>query len=145
MQMASAQDLVVEMISGDETEYDMATVSKLILTSKGRMTVMKSDGTSDNFDLSTIRKVAFSPEDAQTAVEDAVAPSKPVLKVYPNPAKDEITVEGANDDILIFSANGGLLSTTKAADRAVINVSSLADGVYILRSGKSAARIIKTK
>ena len=145
MQMASAQDLVVEMISGDETEYDMATVSKLILTSKGRMTVMKSDGTSDNFDLSTIRKVAFSPEDAQTAVEDAVAPSKPVLQVYPNPAKDEITVEGANDDILIFSANGGLVSTMKAADRAVINVSSLADGVYILRSGKSAARIIKTK
>ncbi|MBR2178378.1 MAG: T9SS type A sorting domain-containing protein, partial [Paludibacteraceae bacterium] len=87
--------------------------------------------------------VVFSAENVSAVSEaDSKASS---LKVYPNPAKNEITVEGANADILIFSANGGLVSTTKAADKAVINVSSLADGVYVLRSGKSAARIIKTK
>jgi len=104
---------------------------------------VKTDKSEDVKSISATRKVVFSAEDApSTAIAET---SASVLKVYPNPAKNEITVEGANADILIFSANGGLVSSTKAADKAVINVSSLADGVYVLRSGKSAARIIKTK
>lgn len=143
MQIASASSLVVEALDGTTQVYDMAAVSKLDFTTSGSLKVLKTDGTADTKAISTTRKVVFSAEDAPTtAISEA---SASVLKVYPNPAKSEITVEGAENDILIFSANGGLVFTTKAADKAVINVSSLADGVYILRSGKSAARIIKTK
>ena len=144
MQIASASSLVVEALDGTTQVYDMAAVSKLDFTTSGSLKVLKTDGTADTKAISTTRKVVFSAEDAPaTAIAENSSAS--VLKVYPNPAKNEITVEGASDDILIFSANGGLVSSTKAADKAVINVSSLADGVYVLRSGKSAVRIIKTK
>jgi len=144
IQTLSAQSLVVEALDGTTQVYDMAVVSKLDFTTSGSLKVLKTDGTADTKAISETRKVVFSAEDAPiTAISESSKAS--ALKVYPNPAKNEITVEGANDDILIFSANGGLVSTTKTADKAVVNVSSLADGVYVLRSGKSAARIIKTK
>ena len=143
IQTLSAQSLVVEALDGTTQVYDMAVVSKLDFTTSGSLKVLKTDGTADTKAISETRKVVFSAEDApSTAIAETSAST---LKVYPNPAKNEITVEGANDDILIFSANGSLVSTTKAADKAVINVSSLADGVYVLRSGDSSARIIKTK
>ena len=141
MQIASAQSLVVEALDGTTQVYDMAAVSKLDFTTSGSLKVVKTDKSEDVKSISETRKVVFSAENV-SAVSEAESQVS-ALKVYPNPAKNEITVEGANADILIFSANGGLVSTTKAADKAVINVSSLADGVYVLRSGKSAARIIK--
>ena len=143
IQTLSAQSLVVEALDGTTQVYDMAAVSKLDFTTSGSLKVVKTDGTADTKAISKTRKVVFSTENV-SAVSEADSKAS-VLKVYPNPAKSEITVEGAENDILIFSANGGLVSTTKAADKTVINVSSLADGVYVLRSGKSAARIIKTK
>ncbi|MBR0498229.1 MAG: T9SS type A sorting domain-containing protein [Paludibacteraceae bacterium] len=143
MQIASAQSLVVEALDGTTQVYDMAAVSKLDFTTSGSLKVVKTDKSEDVKSISETRKVVFSAENV-SAVSEAESQVS-ALKVYPNPAKNEITVEGANADILIFSANGSLVSTTKAADKAVINVSSLADGVYVLRSGKSAARIIKTK
>ena len=143
MQIASAQSLVVEALDGTTQVYDMAVVSKLDFTTSGSLKVVKTDKSEDVKSISATRKVVFSAENV-SAVSEADSKAS-ALKVYPNPAKSEITVEGAENDILIFSANGGLVSTTKAADKTVINVSSLADGVYILRSGDSAARIIKTK
>ena len=143
IQTLSAQSLVVEALDGTTQVYDMAAVKKLDVTTSGSLTGLKTDGTADTKAISKTRKVVFSTENVSAVFE---ADSKAsVLKVYPNPAKNEITVEGAENDILIFSANGNLVSTTKAADKTVINVSSLADGVYVLRSGDSAARIIKTK
>ena len=143
MQMVSASILVVEALDGTMQVYDMGVVSKLDFTTSGSLKVVKTDKSEDVKSISATRKVVFSTENV-SAVSEADSKAS-VLKVYPNPAKNEITVEGANDDILIFSANGSLVSTTKAADKAVINVSSLADGVYVLRSGDSSARIIKTK
>ena len=143
MQMVSASILVVEALDGTMQVYDMGVVSKLDFTTSGSLKVVKTDNSEDVKSISATRKVVFSTENV-SAVSEADSKAS-VLKVYPNPAKNEITVEGANADILIFSANGGLVSTTKAADKAVINVSSLADGVYILRSGDSSVRIIKTK
>ena len=143
MQMVSASILVVEALDGTMQVYDMGVVSKLDFTTSGSLKVVKTDKSEDLKTISATRKVVFSAENV-SAVSEADSKAS-VLKVYPNPAKNEITVEGANDDILIFSANGSLVSTTKAADKAVINVSSLADGVYVLRSGDSSARIIKTK
>ena len=142
-QIASASSLVVEALDGTTQVYDMAQVDKLDFTTSGSMKVVKTDNSEDIKSISATRKVVFSAEDAPTT---AIAETSAfVLKVYPNPAKNEITIEGASSDIVIFSANGTPVMSVKADDKVVFDVSSLADGVYILRSGKSAARIIKTK
>ena len=143
MQMASASSLVVKALDGTTQVYDMAQVDKLDFTTSGSMKVVKTDNSEDIKSISATRKVVFSAEDAPTTASAETSTS--VLKVYPNPAKNEITIEGASSDIVIFSANGTPVMSVKADDKVVFDVSSLADGVYILRSGKSAARIIKTK
>ena len=143
-QIASASSLVVEALDGTTQVYDMAQVDKLDFTTSGSLKVVKTDGTADTKAISATRKVVFSAEDVPvTAISESSSVS--ALKVYPNPARNEITVEGASEDIVILSANGTPVLKVKAEDKAVINVSSFTDGVYILRSGKSAARIIKTK
>ena len=142
-QIASASSLVVEALDGTTQVYDMAQVDKLDFTTSGSMKVVKTDNSEDIKSISATRKVVFSAEDAPTTAIAETSAS--VLRVYPNPAKNEITIEGASSDIVIFSANGTPLMSVKADDKVVFDVSSLADGVYILRSGKSAARIIKTK
>ena len=143
MQFVFTSSIIVEALDGTSQVYDMENVNKLDFTNYGNLMVVKTDGTSDTKAISATRKVVFSSEDAPaTAISESQASA---LKVYPNPAKNELTVEGANDDIFIFSANGNLISRIKAEDKAVINVSSFTDGVYILRSGDSAVRIIKSK
>ena len=142
-QIASASSLVVEALDGTTQVYDMAQVDKLDFTTSGSMKVVKTDNSEDIKSISATRKVVFSAEDAPTTAIAETSAS--VLRVYPNPAKNEITIEGASSDIVIFSANGTPVMSVKADDKVVFDVSSLADGVYILRSGKSAARIIKTK
>lgn len=142
--LAFASSIIVEALDGTTQVYDMASVSKLDFTDSGNLKVVKTDGTVDTKSVSATRKVVFSAEDAPaTTVSESSSAS--ALKVYPNPAKNELTVDGASDDILIFSASGSLISRTKAEDKTVINVSSFADGVYILRSGDSAVRVIKSK
>jgi hypothetical protein len=138
----SAASLVVEALDGTTQVYDMASVSKLDFTSSGNLSVVKSDGTADVKSLSVTRKVVFSAENVATSAAEFSVVS---LKVYPNPAKYEITVEGAEGDVLLFASNGNLVSTTKAEAKTVVNLSALADGVYVLRCGNGAARIIKTK
>ena len=143
MQFVFTSSIIVEALDGTSQVYDMESVNKLDFTNYGNLKVVKTDGTSDTKAISVTRKVVFSSEDAPaTAISESQTSA---LKVYPNPAKDEITVEGANDDIFIFSANGNLISRIKAEDKVVINVSSFTNGVYILRSGDSAVRIIKSK
>lgn len=143
MQFVFTSSIIVEALDGTSQVYDMENVNKLDFTNYGNLKVVKTDGTSDTKAISATRKVVFSSEDAPaTAISESQASA---LKVYPNPAKSELTVEGANDDIFIFSANGNLISRIKAEDKAVINVSSFTNGVYILRSGDSAVRIIKSK
>lgn len=142
--VASASSLVVEALDGTTQIYDMAAVSKLDFTDSGNLKVVKANGTAYTKAISSTRKVVFSAEDAPATVV-AESSSASALKIYPNPAKNELTVEGASDDILIFSASGSLVSRIKAEDRTVINVSSFADGIYVLRSGDSAVRVIKSK
>jgi hypothetical protein len=72
------------------------------------------------------------------------------VKVYPNPAGDQLTIEGAEvgDKVSISSMVGQqVLSTAINNDKQTLNVSSLPAGSYILmlsgKSGTSSVRIVK--
>ena len=99
--MVSASSLVVEALDGTTQVYDMAAVSKLDFTTSGSLKVVKTDKSEDVKSISATRKVVFSAENV-SAVSEADSKAS-ALKVYPNPAKSEITVEGAENDILIFN------------------------------------------
>ena len=67
------------------------------------------------------------------------------LSVYPNPARDRIRIEGleAGSTVQVFNATGQLVMTASAGEKADIDVSELASGLYLVRSGKSSATFVK--
>ncbi len=62
------------------------------------------------------------------------------LRLYPNPSSNVITIENAQETIEIFSANGALIKRSK---NNKVDLSKQPSGVYIIRSGKQSARVIK--
>jgi hypothetical protein len=69
------------------------------------------------------------------------------LYIYPNPAKDILTIEGSYKSVDVFDILGNLVLSSEATKN--INVSSLADGVYMLNikteNGIVAKKITITK
>ena len=67
--------------------------------------------------------------------------------IYPNPAKDVITVASSelqNETYTVFSISGQTLMQGKLqGETTTVNVSSLASGVYILKAGNYAGRFVK--
>lgn len=62
---------------------------------------------------------------------------KLVVSVYPNPARNSITITGllATNRVEIFAANGKLLSSqiSNGSSAQVFNISSFAAGVYFIK------------
>ena len=141
-QTASASNLIVEAIDGTSLTYTMESVRMVDFTTAGSLKIVKTDGTADTKSISDTRKLIFTSQ-PQTAASEACSSS---FKVFPNPVSDELTVVDAKGDILLFTASGNLISKTKANDDStVIPVNNLTDGIYILRNGNNAVKIIKSK
>jgi uncharacterized repeat protein (TIGR02543 family) len=76
---------------------------------------------------------------------DAASP----ISVYPNPATDLVTVESseikAGDKIGVYSTVGTLVRQMHAVEpnRATINLSALARGIYVVKVNGRQARVIK--
>jgi hypothetical protein len=62
--------------------------------------------------------------------------SKEVATIYPNPAKDNFTIKGlatAKYQVEIMNLNGSILKSISANGNQAINISSLANNIYILK------------
>ncbi|MCS7084848.1 MAG: T9SS type A sorting domain-containing protein [Bacteroidia bacterium] len=70
-----------------------------------------------------------------------------ILRVYPNPARHELYVEGAyGDRVSIWSLSGmKVCEAVLAEDRTRLDVSSLPPGAYCLKIGDAAVRFLKTE
>ena len=69
------------------------------------------------------------------------------LTIYPNPVKNELTIKGRYTSINLFDIYGKVVLTSEAKQK--INVSSLANGIYILniitKKGIQTQKITITK
>jgi uncharacterized repeat protein (TIGR02543 family) len=71
------------------------------------------------------------------------------LQIYPNPVSDQLTVAGdqwnAGDKVEIYNVNGGLAGVYNVSGGAstTINIANLPAGVYIVKVGNKAAKIVK--
>ena len=69
-----------------------------------------------------------------------------ILKVFPNPAKDVLTLEGAEpgEMVMIYSTTGALVKSIKLANSTTqITVSDLAKGIYFIQTKSSTIKFIK--
>lgn len=94
---------------------------------------------SSGFDLDGVAVLHQSTEGIDDA-EVAVA-----VSVWPNPVSESLTVSGAaGSDALLYDMTGRqLASWTIVSDQQQLNTSALAQGVYMLRIGGQAFRVVK--
>ena len=65
-------------------------------------------------------------------VYDGVGEDNSTIGVYPNPAKEKITIDGIRpDEVQIYNAYGQLVKTVRGTNE--IDVAELVEGVYLLR------------
>ncbi|MBS1587403.1 MAG: T9SS type A sorting domain-containing protein [Bacteroidetes bacterium] len=80
-----------------------------------------------------IRKVAFNPSCLPTEVKHL--PTINAIAIYPNPAKEQLTITGSSiKSITVLNAIGQvLIEQMNYSDKAIMNVGSLASGVYFVK------------
>ena len=77
-----------------------------------------------------------------TGIEDINADESGLtINVYPNPATDYVTVEGAQSNITLFGMNGAaaLSMTVVEGETVTLDVTGLTKGLYVLRSGNNSS------
>ena len=69
------------------------------------------------------------------------------LKVYPNPAKESLRIEGLETDatVEIYNSLGMMVKTVNATADEEINISDLPQGIYMIRCGQQTIRFVKTR
>jgi hypothetical protein len=69
------------------------------------------------------------------------------IKIYPNPTNNIINIEGLtkneNNTIQIFDVQGKLVITKTITEKGTIDLSELNKGVYVIKIGEVAQRIVK--
>jgi len=78
-------------------------------------------------------------------VESINAPTNAGVNIFPNPATDKIFIKGIlqGEKIVITDISGKTLISETANDEAIISVSSLAKGLYLIKTGNNTTKFIK--
>ena len=82
----------------------------------------------------------------QTAGQQGIATAQATeLSVYPNPAKDQLQVNGVETNTLIriYDMTGKVVMQQTATENTIINVSELNRGVYMVSAGASKVKFVK--
>ena len=87
----------------------------------------------------------FTPQTAGSQPQGITTASAAELSVFPNPAKDELRVNGVENGtmIMVYDMTGKLVAQQKATENTVINVSGLTKGVYVLSAGERKIKFVK--
>lgn len=77
-------------------------------------------------------------------VYDGVGEDNSTIGVYPNPAKEKITIDGIRpDEVQVYNAYGHLVKTVRGTNE--IDVAELVEGVYLLRIMDAEGKVYTNK
>jgi hypothetical protein len=82
----------------------------------------------------------------QTVTPQGIATAQAAeLSVYPNPAKDELHVNGVENGtmLLVYDMTGKIVAQQTATENTVINASGLNKGVYVVAAGERKIKFVK--
>jgi hypothetical protein len=135
---SSSNTAVARVDNGMVSAVAAGTVTIMVTTADGNMTAscIVRVSTYGNFDGGDGDGYGY--EDGTTAVD---VQSLPKLAVYPNPAGDMLYITDEYDALVeIYDLSGALLLTSTSHS---INISALPSGIYIVKAGGKAAKVVK--
>ena len=80
--------------------------------------------------------------DFHTWVE-GVSELENTLKVYPNPAKETLTIEGTVTSVEVYNTVGQCLLTKQANGNTQIDLSGFSNGIYFLRVYNNGEMVVR--
>ncbi|MBP5307477.1 MAG: T9SS type A sorting domain-containing protein [Paludibacteraceae bacterium] len=135
----SADLRIVWQDGSDEEVIDMSMIQSIDLTQPEVMSIVGKDGgtlrSATSRDL--VERLDFT-EKIPTSDEQAISTSR--IRIYPNPVKMILNVEGLNNGTLaVLNLQGAELFSVEAEQtgHTTVDVSSLPNGTYLLKAGKS--------
>ena len=139
-----AQSIVIRTSDGTESTDQLTSLHKFTF-SNNQLVLSYNDGTSALFDLSSVDKVFF--EDVMTDVNTALLNDGTTLSLYPNPATDLLLFKNLPEDnaaVKIYRMDGKLmLNTQLTSDTPSLDVSTLPNGLYIVKMNDQTLKFIK--
>ncbi len=133
-----ATNLVVERYAGAEMLQDIALIGKWVFVDTNLQLLDKEGNVLATEPLANVRKIVFSNESINTALENV---ENGTIIVYPNPTQDVLHVQGIEAQTLrVFNMQGNMLQTTVGTQ---VSVSDLPVGTYLLQIGTQVIRFMK--
>ena len=130
--MAANTALVVELTNGQTANFLLQ--DKPVLTMEGSRLNIKTETVQTDYERSLVKQFYFT--DGSTGVKEVL---KNAL-VYKQTDADHLEISGLsqNDRIAIYNTSGVQVgSVSRDSDKAVISLSGLEKGIYLVRIGKS--------
>lgn len=137
----NAQSYVLKIQMNDETEilWEAEQLRNIYFDNDSTMIVVEN-GTdyTYSYNILKVKKIYF--QSGESLNEMGL---EQMAFVYPNPAKDNIRIIGVkNQDVEIFSADGKLVMNVKY-DGKDINISSLQQGLYLIKTNGQTLKFNK--
>ena len=127
------------------TQIAIADVSKIVFETTQFNIKNNKNGAVKYFDYSDVIKITFNEELNTESIE--VVDANATLALFPNPAKDYLTINDADDlhgsDLCIHSLTGSLISKQTNWNGEKINVSHLNPGIYFIKLNSTTLKFIK--
>lgn len=127
---AQSYELIIRLNDLSETTWNDESLRNILFDGETTLIVVENESlTTHQYDLAEINKIYFKNGVAITELNKDEAPF-----VFPNPAKDKIKIFGVeNQEIKIFSTDGKLILKDNYNGKD-IDVSSLHQGLYLIKT-----------
>lgn len=139
-----AQNLIIKLKDGSENTQSIESVQKFSFTN-GDLLLKYLDGSTDAFSLSTISSIRF--KQSPTGIDNPTVAGFEELSVFPNPAKDFITlrnIPSGSSTVAIFQMDGTMvLQTRVSSDVGTIDIRNLGKGLYLIKINGKSFKFIK--
>ena len=126
----AADTIYLRQKDGD-TQFEIGKVKEITFPS-GSVVLTMTDGSSKTYSVSTFVSLRFN-GNVNVGIDDVVDGANGI--VY-----DGVIVKSSQEGISIYSTDGSMILST---DESSIEVQSLSNGVYIVKSGSLTSKIVK--
>lgn len=138
----NAQEAVarIHLSTGSTNSITLGTSGGIYFDGTDDLTVVSNEGVSSTFTMDAIAYVDF--EETTTGITAAAT----TVTFYPNPSKGLIHLQGIGDtpqSVVVYNLMGARVLEQTVSEGKVLNLTSLPDGVYLVRIGNNIIKVVK--
>lgn len=141
--VANAADIFVQNLDGTvAAQYDADDVQRIDITTPGIIRFIGKDGSTAEFNSNSVPRISFTATSTSiTAPESAVKAGG--LRAWADGRTVYVSGTAKGETVAVFSVNGVRIAAGQAADGVTaIDAATLPKGVYVVKAGKQAVKIL---